>query len=53
MEVDANSRIATYLLTYLAAMSMLVMRTSVPFVQSDLIQFYSITIATFGNNRLI
>ena len=47
------TRAATYLLTYLASMSMLMMRTSLPFVQSDLINFYSISLALFGTHHLI
>ena len=43
------SRLATYLHTYLAQVSIIIMHTSVPFVQSDLINFYSIDPATFGN----
>ena len=47
------SRLATYLLTYLAEMCMFIMRTAVPFVQSHLIRFYSISPLTFGNCHLI
>ena len=47
------TKAATYLLTYMACMFMLIMWTSIPFVQSHLISFYSISLALFGTHPLI